>query len=209
MRVSRQSARVKAMSNNPLYSSNGVPLYGKLGRPIYGDFIFSPEYIYIGARMPIVATSDYGELSLWVFCNAAGYNYTRGIYYSTPPIFGAEKDSMSVWEFPPLEAMSNTTEWYWYRFNYDAMVANGFGLGNDGTNDYYEIFCRASLNTLDYRFPPDPTYVNFEVWKDTQHRVATPILMSVIDYNSRHASETPLASVRWTPATSTLEFIYL
>ena len=98
-----------------------------------------------------------------------------------------------------------STKWWWYRFDFDAMVANGFGLGNDGVNDYYEIFCRASINLDNTSFPRDPTYVYFKAWKDTQSISASPILMSVIDINGRRASETPLASVRWTPATSTFD----
>lgn len=197
------------MSNNPLYSANGVPLYGKLGRPIYGDFVFSPSYIYIGAQMPIEPADDYGG---YTFCNAVGYNYTRGIHYSYPPWVGPEKDSMISYSTPVTRGESGfytSTKWWWYRFDFDAMVANGFGLGNDGVNDYYEIFCRASINLDNTSFPRDPTYVYFKAWKDTQSISASPILMSVIDINGRRASETPLASVRWTPATSTFEFIYL
>jgi len=218
------------MANKLLYSTGNKLLYSADNKLVFGDLIFSDDYIYITfeglwyASDPAnaEAASYYYESHLW----SMGYDTTpTGLYYGGLVTDTDEKASMEYW-LPTNSAYARETSQsyagkFTARFNFSDMVDNAYGKGNDGTNDYYEIiiFCDqfnpAYFIGDDGDYSMANNYCKIRAWKDLDtisdtysipNRSSDDITFPRTDFTTDHP-ETELCRIRWTPETSTLEFI--
>lgn len=192
-----------------LTSTNNKLIFGTGGKLVHSDLVFDNDYIYITITGLWEADDDDGYLyDGHTF--AVGYGTTYGLYMGTTPTDATEKASMKYWL--PVEAIAGYNAWgpsgswpgpYTSRFDYAAMFANDYGMGNDGTNDYYEITVRCD------QYPHfgvilDNNYCKVKAWKNLDSIEATYTPATVTEANK---TTSVLCTIRWTPATTTLEFV--
>ncbi|MFA5380208.1 MAG: hypothetical protein WC455_30885 [Dehalococcoidia bacterium] len=206
------------MANKPLYSTGNKPIYGLLNKPVFGDlifhdnrislqFVFAPDY-----ENGNIAYGDYGAFG---FTTSTGKGHSAaGTADEMEALFGDE------YGLPYVDI--------------DIANANGVGMGNDGTNDYYYVMvraCKLAWVGVASELPPATTTCTIKAWIGT-HLISNQQTIgqyrfqnASLDWpNSGHGGTnewppydmfgtTELTAtehhwtVRWTPATSTLEFI--
>jgi hypothetical protein len=204
------------MANQPLYGILDKPVYGVENQPVYSDLVYDDDYIYVtftGLWYPVATPPGwFWDGHVW----SMGYTDNYGLYFGRTISDATEKASMVYWL--PIYGVYGTTEWggnpgsstwpgpYTARFDYGAMVTNDYGKGNDGTNDYYEIIVRcnryedAGINQTTNNYCTVRSWKNLNTIEDT---FATPVTA----FTSPYYPTVAICTIRWTPATTTLEFV--
>lgn len=172
-------------SKKPLYSTNTLPIYGKLTKPVYADGIIDSAKINI-----IVEWSAYPDLDI-----AIGFTGSTGVGWRVPAGSAAE---MAALQWDSGDNVQYGPEWVYV--DIDKMVLGACGQGNDGTHDYYDIRIAAGWYTSD-------ATGGSCVIRGIYGAESDETIITGLNNNNGGPATDHVATLRWTPATSTLAFI--
>lgn len=172
-------------SRKPLHSTNGLPLYGKLMLPVYADGVIDADKINI-----VVEWTAYPDLDV-----AIGFTAATGVGWDVTVGSAAEMAALD-WESGDNTAYGPE----WVYVDVALMISGACGEGNDGTNDYYDIRIAAGWYTS------GATGASCVIRGIYGAHSDETTISSLVNNNGGQATE-HVTTLRWTPATSTLEFV--
>ena len=169
----------------PLYSTNNLPIYGNLTLPVYADGVLQSDQINI-----VFEWTAYPDLDV-----AVGFTGETGVGWTVP--------AGSTAEMAALNWVSGDNTAYGPELvdvDVALMISGECGKGNDGTNDYYDIRIAAGWYTSGATGESCIIRAIYGAYTDK-------VTITGLVNNGGSAADTHVATLRWTPATSTLEFI--
>lgn len=172
-------------SRKPLYSTNNLPIYGVLTLPVYADGVIDADKINI-----IVEWTAYEDLDI-----AIGFTAETGVGWSVTAGSTAE---MAALDWDSGDNTAYGPEWVY--IDVALMTSGDCGKGNDGTNDYYDIRIAAGWYTTD---ATGSTCIIRAIYG----AISDETTISGLINNNKGAASSHVTTLRWTPATSTLEFV--
>lgn len=172
-------------SRTPLYSLENLPIYGSGATPVFADGVIDSGKINL-----LVSWSAYPDLDI-----AVGFSGSTGVGWSVPAGSAAE---MAALDWASSDNTNFGPEWVYV--DVSLMIFGNCGKGNDGTNDYYEIRVAAGWYTAGATGGGCTIRAIYGALSDTATVFGLP-------NNNRHAASNHVATLRWTPATSTLAFV--
>lgn len=228
------------MGNEILYGVLGKPLFGKLGKPVYSDMNMAREYIYISYEV----TSPPGGAPYYYLNIDIGLGWHLGTGnrgdalsswgmrqpFQTDPVYLSFKLLEAQKTIVPVSFDGSVTDYYTgsRKIDLSNVIAKEYGKGNDGVNNYYDIFLRCGTLVSDDENsdpratnPSEPGYygrIKARTFKFTvihkgarTHKNYTPSVIHVPNANllTSYPVENLVFKMRWIPATQTLSFIEL
>ena len=169
----------------PLYSTNNLPIYGNLTLPVYADGVLQSDQINI-----VFEWTAYPDLDV-----AVGFTGETGV--------GWRVHAGSTAEMAALDWVSWDNTTYGPELvdvDVALMISGECGKGNDGTNDYYDIRIAAGWYTSGATGESCIIRAIYGAYTDE-------VTITGLVNNGGKPTNTHVATLRWTPATSTLEFI--
>lgn len=197
------------MANTFLYSTGNKPIYSTNNRPVFSDVIYDSEYLWIEVDREIVGTVDNYPNNIspietrWAIGFQQYHMYVGYTFEGATGLPAAPAVLINDWQH-------ETTNPFLHRISMGLMIANEFCKGNDGINDYYEVWYHGRQW---YQYDPGQSYADnpytMRVWCGSEHISKTGIFLSAGTFGDGPTGEAECrqARIRWTPAISKLEFI--